>query len=542
MTCPSEAILATHADGELPPETARLTDAHLAACPRCRGLLEALRGEGRLLAAVFEQEPARRGSEAEAPWVGHVTLILLALAAAAGVQAVWRWLGAIGEQAPIGVMDERGLVLSALFEAFFFLLREGASMLTSFFNVIGVVLLVAAAGVALSLWRRRAQSALLLAALVALAAAPSYALEQRHGGKGAVVVAAGETIDDSLLAAGDTVSIDGVVTGNVLAFGRRVSVRGTVKGDLVTMAQRVDVEGNVEGNVLDFSEDFTARGSVTRSLHAFAKHVGIDREARIQGDAITFSQEADLEGDVGRDLLAFAGITNLRGNVARNASAWTGHLHVEAPAKVGGNLTAHVDKQTHVSIDSGATVVGKTETRLGQKGKVSTHRSRYLRPSFYVWKLIWLAAAFLTGLVLQRLLPSLFPRSFGDSAQVGKSLGIGFLVLATPPVAVVLLSLTLVGLPLALLALGVWLAALYLSGIVVGGLVGRLLLSRRDAPPPPFALALIVGLLAVGVVTNIPYLGVIAGSIVLLLGLGASVGQIYRSWRARFPAEPAEAR
>jgi hypothetical protein len=134
-------------------------------------------------------------------------------------------------------------------------------------------------------------------------------------------------------------------------------------------------------------------------------------------------------------------------------------------------------------------------------------------------------------------LPSLFPHAFGDSAAVGKTLGIGFLALAAPPVAVVILALTLVGLPLALLALAVWVAGLYLSGIVVGALFGRLLLSRRDAPPPPFALALVVGLLAVTVATNIPYLGGIAGLVVLLLGLGASVAQLSRSWRAHFRPE-----
>jgi cytoskeletal protein CcmA (bactofilin family) len=541
MTCPSEAVLATHADGELPPEVARQTEAHLGGCSPCRGVLEALRGEGRLLTAVLDRDPAGPAAEGAAPWMGRVTLVLLAFVAAAGIQAAWSWLGSLGAQTPVDVVDERSIVLSALFEAFFFLLREGASMLTSLLNVIAAVLVVVAAGVALSFWRRRTPSVLLLAALVAVAASPSFALEQRHEHKGAVMVPAGETLDDSLLAAGDTVAIDGVVTGNVLAFGRRVSVRGTVKGDLVTFAQRVDVEGSVEGNILDFSEDFTARGPVTRSLHAFAKHVGIEKEARIQGDAITFSQEADIEGDVGRDLLAFAGIANLRGNVVRNASAWTGHLHVEAPAKVGGNLTAHVDKAEHVSVDSGVTVVGKTETRIGEKGKATSHRSRYLRPGFYLWKLVWLAAAFLAGLVLQRLMPSLFPRSFGDSAEVAKSLGVGFLAFAAPPVAVVILGLTLVGLPLALLTLGVWLASLYLSGIVVGALVGRLLMSRRDAPPPPFALALVVGLLAVTVVGNVPYLGAIVRSVVVLLGLGAIVAQLGRAWRARLRPEVAVA-
>lgn len=415
-------------------------------------------------------------------------------------------------------------------------------MLTSILKIVVVALLVAAVGVALALWRRRAPTAIALAALVALAASPSFALERRTAPKGGIVlVPAGETVDDSLFAAGDTVSLDGVVTGNVLAIGRRVSVKGTVKGDLVTLARRVDIDGSVEGNILDFSEDFTARGPVALSLHAFAKNVGVEREARIQGDAIIFSQEADFEGQVGRDVLAFTGLTNLRGNVARNATAWTRRLRVEAPARVGGDLMAHVDKPEQVSVDSGATIVGKTVTQLGDKGKASGRRSRYSRPSFYLWKVIWLAAAFLTGLVLQRLLPSLFPPAFGDSSSVGKAVGVGFLALAAPPVAVVILALTLVGLPLALLILGLWVASLYLSGVVVGAPLGRLLLGRRDAPPPPFALALVVGLLVVTVATSIPYVGGIARLIVLLLGLGASVAQLTRSWRAPFPPEVARA-
>ncbi|MFI5183385.1 MAG: zf-HC2 domain-containing protein [Vicinamibacteria bacterium] len=540
MTCPSEGVLATHADRELPPEAARQTEAHLLGCPRCRELLEALRGESRLLAATLERAPEPQTAEGEVPLVGRVAMALVAFGVAASVQAGWSWLGTLGEQSPIHVVDERSLAVSALFEAVFFLLREGASMLTSLLKIIVAVLLVAVAGVALAFWRRRTPSAILLAALLALAASPSFALERRVGDKeGVVIIPAGETIDDSLLAAGDTVSVDGVVTGNVLAFGRRVSVRGTVKGDLVTFARIVDVDGTVEGNILNFSEDFAARGPVAQSLHAVAKHVGIEREARIRGDAITLSQEVDLEGQVGRDLFAFAGLANLRGNVARNASTWTERLRVEAPARIGGDLTAHVEQKDRLTVDSGATVVGKTTTVLGDRKARST-TSRYSHPSFYFWRVIWLAAAFLTGLVLRGLLPSLFPHAFGSSAAVGKALGIGVLALAAPPVIVVILAVTLVGLPLALLGLVTWLAGLYISRIVVAALLGRLLLSRRDAPTPPFALALIVGLLAVTVATNIPYLGGIASLIVLPLGLGESMAQLIRSRRAHFVPEVAE--
>jgi cytoskeletal protein CcmA (bactofilin family) len=409
-------------------------------------------------------------------------------------------------------------------------------MLTSFVTVVGILLVLIAGGVAFAFWRRRAPGVLLLSALVVLMASPSFALEHRGGHHGSVTVPANETIDDTLLAGGDSVSVDGVVTGNLLAFGHDVTVRGTVKGDLLACAQRVEILGNVEGNVITAGEDLSLRGPIGLSLHAFGKHVAIDKEAKVRGDAMAFAQEADVEGEVGRDLLAFAGLTNLRGHVGRNASAWTEKLRVDSQARVGGDLTAHVDNKDHVSIDSGATVVGKTETRVNEKK--ASHGSRYSRPSFYIWKMIWLAAAFLTGLVLHWLSPSLVQHRLPERTSVWTSLGIGFLVLVTPPAAAIMAGVTLVGLPLALILLATWLAALYVSGIVVGPPVGRALLARGQASPPPFALALFVGLLTLTVVGNLPFVGGLFRSVVVLLGLGIGFVQSIRAWRrSSLPAQ-----
>ena len=52
------------------------------------------------------------------------------------------------------------------------------------------------------------------------------------------MVGANETIDDTLLATGNIVRVEGVVNGDLLAFGGSVEVRGTVKGDLISFANR----------------------------------------------------------------------------------------------------------------------------------------------------------------------------------------------------------------------------------------------------------------------------------------------------------------
>jgi len=527
-SCPSEAILAVHADGELPPAEARSTHAHVAGCPRCRALLEALRGEDRLLTHVLEEAPipipVRR-----AVWADLATTGFALLAAALGLQALFAWLGGLGQQAPVAV-DTRSLVMSVLFDTFLYLVREGASMLSSVLSTLGLVALAAlAALLGLSARRRSTAGTLLLLALVGLAA-PVSALERRmaRAGHPGIVVPAGETVDDSLFAVGETVSIDGVVTGNLIACAQRVIVRGTVKGDLVTGGQRVDLAGTVEGNVIGFSQTMIVRGPVGRSLHAFAEHVTLDRDARVEGDVVTVAGGMDFEGPVGRDLLAFGGSANLRGEVARNASAWTGRLHVDGPAKIGGDLTAHVTKKEDVTVDPQASVGGKSETRI----KTRLQQSPYARPGFYVWKVIWFAAAFLTGLLVHWLIPSLFAARLAGGPAIAKTIGVGFVALVAAPVAIVLVALTMVGLPLALLAVAVWGAGLYLSSILVGTLLGRTLLSRQHGATVSFASALLVGLAVVTVAVNVPHVGGLLRFFVITLGLGIGTIQAGRIWQA----------
>lgn len=62
-------------------------------------------------------------------------------------------------------------------------------------------------------------------------------------------VAATETVDGTLFAAGRTVDIAGTVNGDVFCAGREYAVSGTVNGDVICAAQARRVSGTVEGDV-----------------------------------------------------------------------------------------------------------------------------------------------------------------------------------------------------------------------------------------------------------------------------------------------------
>ncbi len=113
-----------------------------------------------------------------------------------------------------------------------------------------------------------------------------------------------------------------------------------------------------------------------------------------------------------------------------------------------------------------------------------------------------------------------------------RSLGLGFAVLVATPIAVIILALTMVGLPVAFFALALYALALYLAKIFVGVFIGRALDKTPAATTGRTFLALLVGLLIIYVVVQIPYgIGALAHLAVFCFGLGAFAWRLYRTYR-----------
>lgn len=335
-----------------------------------------------------------------------------------------------------------------------------------------------------------------------------------------VAVPAGQTVDDTLLMHGDSILLDGVVTGNVVAFGKRAIVKGTVKGDLIFFGQTLDVEGTVGGNVLSFCQWATIRGHVAGSSVTFAQSVELASAGRVDADAIALGSQISLDGNVGRDAVTAGAFSDVRGNIGRNLTSYGDHVTLLAPARVGGNFSAYVKRQSGVHIDPGTTIMGKSETHLQAAGI-----SNYRQLKFYFWQAVWLVAAFVAGLVLLWLFPAVFAFRIETAGGALRKLGIGFLVLVATPIAAVLVAITLIGLPIALASLALWLLGLYLAKIFVACLIGHGLMAPPAGQLRQFALALLAGLVIVFVAINLPYVGGALHFLVILLGLGLAFSQ-----------------
>ena len=531
MECYSEQIVSIFVDGELAVEEARRLRDHLATCRRCRQLLDALRAENRVLSESLQELPDEAASPAGSPHLpwslgwGEVAVVAAVLALGSivvgwidklSIPEALQWLN------PFSLNGRTNLI----FNLSYYFAHGGTAMLGDYAAVVGkFFLLLLLGGSALLLgrrWRLRQPGLRLLIVLLALSL-PGFALERRHSEF--VTVAANETVDDTLLATGNIVRVEGVVNGDLLAFGESVEVRGTVKGDLVSFAKRTVVSGTVEGNIYNFSNSLDLDGQLGHSIYGGMQSLRVNDRGRVGHGILVGAGDVTIEGEVNRDATLYAGNADVSGRIGRELSMAGDSLTLTNTARIGGNLSVRVRDLKKVHIADGATITGTRDIQI------RVRQSHFARPKFYFYRAVWLAAAMLVGWLILILFPGFFQASTHAVGSGWRSLGLGFGVLAGVPVAIVLSAITVVGLPVSLILLAFYLVAIYLSMIWVGAYLGRMILKPTTETKGDWLLALLVGLLILTVIRYIPYLGGFVHFVVICLGLGAFAWQLYRALR-----------
>jgi predicted anti-sigma-YlaC factor YlaD len=532
MECYSEQACAIFVDGELAADEARRMRDHMATCQVCRQLLDALRAENRVLSESLNELSEQAASPVASSrlrlsWVWRDLAVMAVVLALGSIFSGWfdqmEIPGALEWINPFSLSGLTNLV----FNMSDYFARGGIAMFTEYAAVVGgFFFLLLLGGSALLLGRRGRLPKTGFGLLIVLftLSLPSFALDRRHGEF--VTVPASETVDDTLMATGSTVRIEGVINGDLLVFARTVEVRGTIKGDLVSFAKRIVVSGTVEGRIYDFSQSFDLDGQVGHSLYGVAQALRVNDHGHVGEGIMAAAGDISLDGDVKRsvDILA-SGNADVSGSVGRDLTVTGVRLTLTNTARVGGNLSAHVRQLKEVHIAEGATITGKRDIQL------RVRKSQFTRPRFYFHQAIWFAAAILVGWLGLILFPGFFRATTQAVGSGWLSLGLGVGVLAGVPVAMVVVALTLIGVPISLMVLVVYLIAIYLAKVWVGAFLGQILLKPSGATKGDWVLGLLVGLLILTIVGFIPYLGGLVRFGVVCLGLGAFAGQLYRASR-----------
>jgi cytoskeletal protein CcmA (bactofilin family) len=529
-----------YVEGQLDRQRAQQVSAHAQDCSSCRILLRALERESRLLtrSMLEEDEPLpsrlaafQQTARKSMQWIWGAVVGLAATGAYALYTGYVEPMQQRFEQAGFGGSSVLNLMI---FQGAFW--KGWQSMVT----LLEVLALLTIAGSAVVLLRRRLRGrgsvfAMVVAGICAAASLPSPAIATEFRNQGDTVeVDKDEIIKGDLFAHGHHVKIEGTVDGDVYVFCQGADIEGHVTGDVIAFAQMLRVNGKVDGNIRSFTNTTLVSGNVTKNLLSFGETVNIDPAGKIGGSVTTFLNTLTIDGTVGRDVLTFGSEAAIAGNIGGGIQAQGNTLKFNSGAQVNGPVKFKGEHPPEVA--SGAKLAVPVVFTQEE------HHSRYRDSGFYVWKVFWIAALILFGLVLFVLLPN-FARATVDSAErYGASFGLGVLVLFGVPVAALIACITVVGLLIGISTFILWVAAMWFAQIVVGTIVGQWLMGHTRETWQLIG-RMAVGVILVRVAEMLPYLGGWVKFAVLLWGMGAISLAIYRHFTpartATVPVSPA---
>lgn len=529
-------------EGQLERARALELSSHVDECGSCRTLLRALESESRLLTRALVEEdemvPARllvMPGHARQPvsWAWIVTLGL----AATAVYAVWTgyiepWRQQL-EQAGFGGSNLLNLLL---FQGAFW--KGWQSMI----GLLEILAMMTLGGVGIALLRRRfrrwSAMAMILTVFAIGLGLPSAASAAEFRKGQSVVVAKEETIKNDLIVTGQRLRIDGTVDGDVISFGESLQVNGHVTGDLITFAKTLRVNGQVDGNIRAFANNAIISGTVGKNILSFVEALTLDSKGTVGGSITVFCGSLSMDGNMGRDLLSFSGHAILNGVIGGSMKIRGAELTIGPTAEIKGKAVYVEGAHSHKpDVSPQAKLASPLEI------KIVEHRQPYERPGYYVWKIIWMGAAFLLGLVLILLMPQFSSDVVSSSHRYGAALGVGLIMWFGVLFSAAVMCVTIVGLALGISTLGFWLFITYLAKIIVGAWLGEMILGRsKDIGSLVARMA--VGLPIVVVAMMIPKIGILVTFVVWIWGMGALSLTIYnRLYRGTVmqPAAPVTA-
>jgi hypothetical protein len=364
--------------------------------------------------------------------------------------------------------------------------------------------------------------------MILVFASPVLAAELRSADT--ATVASGEVIDDDLYIGGNNIVIDGTVNGDVWAAGRTITINGTVSGSLVVIGQTITINGEIGRAARIAGSEVTVNGTVEGDLLAFGSYLYVNNKAQIGGDLICGGQNVTINGAVGKNIKGGGEAVTIAGKVGGDVDLGVNKLTIASTGNIGGNLTYISEKEA--IIDSGATLQGSTTHKIPEVKKERGIAGK-------VWgKVLGFLMILLIGIIIILIAPrKTISTADAIRHQPLPSLGWGAVLLFATPVAAIIVCFTVVGISIGLITLALWGIALYLSQIPVALFLGRLIIRQATVTESRGLQigALAVGLIIIGVLRIVPFLGFVIWLATALFGLGSLVALVQK----QKPAEPA---
>ncbi|HPC34463.1 MAG TPA: hypothetical protein PLP73_02280 [Candidatus Absconditabacterales bacterium] len=257
-----------------------------------------------------------------------------------------------------------------------------------------------------------------------------------------------------------------MVSKPIIAFGESISISSNVNEDFMGFGTNIYIDNKVAGDVRIAGQNIIINQDIGGDFIAFGASVTVAPDVKIGGDFVVYGATVNMNGTVnGNAYIGSAGLS-LNGQIKGNAKLNFEEIKLGDGAKINGSLS-YKAPQTNTELEgiSNGEITFKASIKEGSqkfffgliKGIV-----------FYKWAYISLFA-----LILVLIFRKIF-KEVSDTLKKNprQSLLAGFLCYTLPPFAILILLITVLGIPLA----GI-LSLLYIILWIMGGFMSSAILS-----------------------------------------------------------------
>jgi len=367
-------------------------------------------------------------------------------------------------------------------------------------------------------------SALLVGAMF-LSVLPLVGRAEIGESKKNIYIGSEEIIEDNFIQAGAMVDFNGQAQKDVIIAGGTINISGPVQGDVIVAGGTVKVTGEVAGNVRIAGGTIEINNKVGKNVNVFGGTVVIGPDAEIGWGVLVGAGHIEVRGKIGGNIKGGAGSVILANEVGGNVDLRLGsndsQLILYPKANIKGNLTYKAPKEAEIK--EGAQIAGETAYEPVTPPVAPVKEG--LSVSYFVKKIIGLLSLLLVGLIII-LLARKKSREIGER-MLDKplvSIGWGVVYLIITPIVLILVAITVIGIPLALIILAAYLIALYVTKIFVGIALGQKLLKWwMKGQEVSLIWAMILGVILFSILLNLPFIGWLIGFLGICWALGAMI-------------------
>jgi hypothetical protein len=336
-----------------------------------------------------------------------------------------------------------------------------------------------------------------------------------------VTVDGAKTPNENFYAAGGTVSITGAANGDVYAVGGNISLDGTVAKDAVLAGGTLVLHGAVNDDVRAVGGNVWVNNKIGGEAVLAGGNINVAQSASTSKSLTIAGGQVMVDGSVGGKTTIYGGQVTLRGHFTGPVTIEADKLTIESTAVVQGPITYKSPQEA--TVQDGAQLNGITYTHIERR-----HEPR--RQDFgALFGIAWFVKLLMT-LVLALVVYAVFKNTTARAVEyagrhIGWSLLTGFIALVVAPIAIIILLVTIIGIPLAA-ALG----ATYVLALLFGKVVGAIFIGSwiwkavKKLPNFPVSwLIILIGVLIYSVLWWIPVLGWLIDGLLFLVGLGSVI-------------------